>query len=144
MPHSRVSTTQLDRPATSDKSALVSAAGVPPKRTDRSRRRNKPAKQTWAHALRKDWKLSSFLTASNLEVDLVIETADSVIGIEIKAGHTLHAKRHSGLRTLEEMVRGYKPAKKWIVFTGEREQLLSDDVHVFPYNDALRQLAQIA
>ena len=61
MPHSRVSTTQLDRPATSDKSALVSAAGVPPKRTDRSRRRNKPAKQTWAHALRKDWRLYSLL-----------------------------------------------------------------------------------
>jgi putative aldouronate transport system permease protein len=61
MPDSGVSTTQLDRPTPSDETALVSAAGVPPKRPRGSGGKGRPTKQTWAHALRKDWRLYSLL-----------------------------------------------------------------------------------
>lgn len=57
----RVSTKQLDRPVASEATTQVSKAGVSSKRANGTSGRDKPAKQTWAHALSKDWRLYSLL-----------------------------------------------------------------------------------
>lgn len=90
--------------------------------------------------LRKDWRLSSYRTDGGAEVDLVVERAEDILGIEIKAGRNVSASDCRGLFSLAETVGRYKPVQKWIVYTGSRRQLMDNGVHVLPYAEALASL----
>jgi predicted AAA+ superfamily ATPase len=91
-------------------------------------------------ALHKGWTLSSYRTESGAEVDLVVERADDLVGIEIKAGANVGPSDARGLNSLEEVVRGYKPIKKRIAFTGPRAQVLAGDVRACPFLELLDEL----
>lgn len=45
-----------------------------------------------------------------------------------------------GLASLVETVGRYKPVTKWLVYGGERRQLLDNSVHALPYLEALDEL----
>ena len=59
-------TTQLDRAETTDEAARASKPAVSSKRANGTGGKDKPAKQTWPHALRKDWRLYSLLALPTL------------------------------------------------------------------------------
>jgi uncharacterized protein len=90
--------------------------------------------------LRKDWRLSSYRTESGAEVDLVIERDDDILAIEIKSGRNVNRSDTRGLVSLAEVVGKYKPLKKWLLYTGEQEQLLENGVRVLPYIKGLEEL----
>ena len=90
--------------------------------------------------LRKDWRLSSYRTERGAEVDLVIEREDDILGLEIKSGRNISPADCRGLFSLGETVGGYKPVGMWIIYTGNRRQILENGVHVLPYKDALEEL----
>ena len=90
--------------------------------------------------LRKDWRLSCYRTEGGAEVDLVIERADDILGIEIKSGRNVSPVDCRGLFSLAETVGRYKPVNKWIIYTGSRRQLMENRVHVFPYTEAIEAL----
>jgi predicted AAA+ superfamily ATPase len=91
-------------------------------------------------ALRKNWHLSSYRTEAGAEVDLVIEREDDILGVEIKSGRSVSRADSRGLFSLAETVGRYKPVNMWIVFAGDRRQLLGNRVHVLPYLEALAEL----
>ncbi len=93
------------------------------------------------HALRKGWRLSSYRTEGGAEVDLVMEREDDLIGIEIKSGRNVSRTDTRGLFSLAETVGRYKPLKKWVIYTGDRRQILENGVCVIPYTEALEELA---
>ena len=76
------------------------------------------------------------------EVDLVVEREDDILGVEIKSGRSVSRADSRGLYSLAETIGRYKPLTKWIVYTGDRRQLLEKGVHVLPYLDALKELAE--
>jgi uncharacterized protein len=90
--------------------------------------------------LRKDWRLSSYRTEGGAEVDLVIERADDILGIEIKSGRNASSVDSRGLFSLAETIGRYKPVNKWIIYTGSQRQLLENGVLVIPYAEALETL----
>lgn len=92
--------------------------------------------------LRKPWKLSSYRTQAGAEVDLVIETPEDVIGIEIKAGRQIARSALSGLRSLGEIVPRSRRYSPWVVYTGERAQRFPGGFAVKPYRQALLELAE--
>jgi putative aldouronate transport system permease protein len=57
----RQTTAQLDRPAEPGGTAGMPRADVSSQGADGSVRKDRPVRQTWAHALRKDWRLYSLL-----------------------------------------------------------------------------------
>ncbi len=91
-------------------------------------------------ALRKGWRLSCYRTEGGAEVDLVIEREDDLLGIEIKSGRTVSRADTRGLASLAETVGRYKALKKWVIYTGDRRQLLENGVCVLPYLEALEEL----
>jgi predicted AAA+ superfamily ATPase len=92
--------------------------------------------------LRKNWRMSSYRTESGAEVDLVIEREDDILAIEIKAGRNVSRSDTRGLFSLAEVVRKYKPLKKWLLCTCEQEQLLENGVRVLPYIKGLEELRE--
>jgi predicted AAA+ superfamily ATPase len=91
-------------------------------------------------AFRKPWRLTSYRTEAGAEVDLVIETDDRILGIEIKAGRSVQRSAGRGLRSLSEVIPRSSHYSKWIVFTGERAQKLDNGTFVLPYSQALKDL----
>jgi uncharacterized protein len=91
-------------------------------------------------ALRKGWRISSYRTEGGAEVDLVLEREDDILGIEIKSGRTISRADTRGLFSLVDTVGRYKPVRLWLLYGGERRQLLDNGVHVIPYLEALEEL----
>jgi predicted AAA+ superfamily ATPase len=90
-------------------------------------------------ALGKQWRLSSYRTESGAEVDLVIERARDVVGIEIKHGRALRGQDLRGLHSLGE-VAGPRLIKL-VAFRGPRPQKLEGGVEALPYRELIRRLA---
>lgn len=95
-------------------------------------------------ALRKRWRLSSYRTQGGAEVDLVIERADDIVGIEVKAGRNVSKPDTRGLMSLAETVGSYKPVEKWLVYNGNRPQVFDNGVRALPVLEALDRLCQEA
>jgi predicted AAA+ superfamily ATPase len=95
------------------------------------------------HALHKGWRLSTYRTEAGAEVDLVIDTASELIGLELKAGRQVGATDARGLRSLTEVVGPRRPLRKVIAYGGARAQRIEPGVEVLPYLDVLRMLAAL-
>ena len=91
-------------------------------------------------ALRKGWKISSYRTEAGAEVDLVVERAESIVGIEIKGSRNVGLSDTRGLQSLAQTVGKYKPLKRWIAYLGDAAQKLENGVEVYPYRDLLDAL----
>jgi uncharacterized protein len=98
---------------------------------------------SFSKAYRLSWLFSSYLTKDGAEVDLVIEMADRIVGLEIKYGETLHLRSHAGLKSLGRYVDGYKPYTAIIAFTGNRALTLEDGTKVLPYQEVCEALRNL-
>jgi predicted AAA+ superfamily ATPase len=94
-----------------------------------------------SHALRKGWRFSSYRSEGGAEVDLVIETEDELIGVEVKAGRTVSPADTRGLVSLGELVGPRQKLRQWIVYRGERRQRFENGVEAWPVLEALAALA---
>ncbi|MFM7736634.1 MAG: DUF4143 domain-containing protein, partial [Alphaproteobacteria bacterium] len=93
------------------------------------------------HAQRRGWRFSSYRTEAGAEVDLVIDTGDEIVGIEVKAGRSVSVADTRGLMSLSEVAGKRKPLRAWIVFRGTRRQRFDNGVEAVPVLDALAELA---
>lgn len=91
-------------------------------------------------ALRKNWRFSSYRTEGGAEVDLVLETDRELIGIDIKASHTVALTDTRGLLSLGEVAGRKLPYRKCIVYRGARKQRFENGVEAWPVLDALAAL----
>lgn len=91
-----------------------------------------------AHRL--PWKACSFLGASDQEIDIVLDTPDLVIALEIKRGHRLHERKFPAFTLLEELCHGYKPVQKLIAYTGGERLKLEDGTEVLHYLELFKEL----
>lgn len=81
--------------------------------------------------LKGDFKLYYWRTQSGLEVDLVIETNNKVIPIEIKSGKNIGLKDLSGLNTFLD---DNKLEKGYVVTMDQKPYKLSDRITIIPWN----------
>lgn len=86
------------------------------------------------------WKPCSFLATGGREIDLLIDTPELLIALEVRRGQQLHERRVPGFALLEDLCKKYKPLRKIVVFTGERALKLEDGTEVLPYRQALEAL----
>ena len=93
-------------------------------------------------AFDKGWTLSAYRTDGGAEVDLVIETAREVIGIEIKASRSVRPPDLHGLASLAEVTTRYKPLVRRVAYLGESRQVFPPRVEALPFVDLLRELAE--
>ncbi|WKZ25534.1 MAG: ATP-binding protein [bacterium] len=80
--------------------------------------------------LKGDFKLYYWRTQSGLEVDLIIETNNKVIPIEIKSGKNIGLKDLSGLNTFLD---DNKLEKGYVITTDQKPYKLSDRITVIPW-----------
>lgn len=92
-------------------------------------------------ALRKNWRISSYRSDGGAEVDLVIERADDLIGLEIKASKNIGKSDLRGLKSLAEISGKRKPLRKLTAYFGETSQLFEDGARAVPYRELLAELA---
>lgn len=93
-------------------------------------------------AFQKGWYLSAYRTEAGAEVDLVIELANKVIGIEIKSSKNIGKTDLRGLQSLGEVIGKYKPYEKWVAYRGAAPQVFESGERVFPYQDLLEALKE--
>lgn len=72
-------------------------------------------------AFRKNWKVSTFRTDQGDEVDVIIETQDKLLAIEIKYGMSLKHRMCKGLNTFASLVKG-RNIEKYILYRGAEKQ----------------------
>ena len=141
--------TQRDRIVLFDvgvRNAILGTSGYPVSPTDRGH-----IFEQWMlqqviglrNALKKPWKITSFLDEYDNEVDIVIETGEKVVGIEVKYGSTIRKDALRGLLACEKVVGSYKQFEKIVAFSGERPLALDHGCRAVPYQLVLEELAEL-
>lgn len=92
-------------------------------------------------AMRRDWKISSFLNDKGLEVDLVVETDKEIIAVEVKSGRNIRKESLRGFNALREVVGRYKPVREIIAYQGGDVLKVSPTCVAKPYLEFLGELA---
>ena len=95
----------------------------------------------YGRAHQKNWNIQSFRTDTGLEVDVVIDTGRSLVGIECKAGSLVHYSDTRGLQALQTVTS--KALKKYLVYQGSTTQQFEGGTRVFPYDRFLEDILPI-
>ena len=94
--------------------------------------------RAYMHYTELDYPLYFWRSQNGVEVDILFETANGYIAIELKNGSRWEKKFNRGMHRLSKEL-GKDKVSCFGVFTGER-QLLIDDVRVYPALDFLKRL----
>lgn len=86
----------------------------------------------------KPWKLYSFATIDDQEVDIIIETNDTLLAIEIKYRENIDQKMTKGLVLFEKISK--RLVKKFIIYTGKYKQKFSNGCEGVPYTEFLNDI----
>ena len=94
--------------------------------------------RAWLGYSRTDYRLHFWRSYDGVEVDVLCETVDGFVAIEIKASSRWESRFNRGLHRVANDL-GSDRTKCYGVYLGERAALW-DDVHVLPLVDFLRRL----
>jgi predicted AAA+ superfamily ATPase len=88
-------------------------------------------------------KLSTFRDARGLEVDLIIESEQDLLLVEVKWSTKVKEKYFSNLHSLEKIISANNAltqnVKKIVVYRGEHKQKFSGDAFAVPYRNFLEE-----
>lgn len=87
---------------------------------------------------KKSWKISTYRDAMGVEVDLVIETSDACLAIEIKSSTRAQEKMFKGLNKFEQITN--RQLNKYLVYQGEFEQNFDELGLAVPYQKFLEDI----
>ena len=87
---------------------------------------------------KKGWKISTYRDAMGVEVDLVIETNEVCLAIEIKSSPRAQEKMFKGLNKFEKITK--RQFKKYLVYQGEFEQNFDELGYAIPYQIFLERM----
>lgn len=85
----------------------------------------------------RQWRISSYRDAMGLEIDLIIDTGDRLLAIEIKSATRVHARMFAGLKRFAGLVD--RPVERILVYQGEHPQLFDDIGRALPYRHFLAE-----
>jgi uncharacterized protein len=83
------------------------------------------------------WQLSAYRTEGGAEVDLVVETDDEIVGLEIKVGRRVGRQDTRGLDSLGEMIGTSKPYRRLVAYTGGTRQRFPNGAEAWPWREVL-------
>ena len=86
---------------------------------------------------RQGWQFSAYRTDGGAEVDLVVETDDEIIGLEIKSGRAVALADTRGLDSLGEMIGTSKPYRRMLAYAGTTRQRFPNGVEAWPWREVL-------
>jgi predicted AAA+ superfamily ATPase len=87
-------------------------------------------------ALFDDWGYWAAGEGSSVEVDFVLRRDRDVVAIEVRSGAKVFEADMRGLRAIADL----RPARRLIVFRGERRQVTADGIEILPVAALLREL----
>jgi len=87
---------------------------------------------------KKHWKISTYRDAMGVEVDLIIETNEVCLAIEIKSSQRAREKMFKGLNKFEQITK--RQFKKYLVYQGEFEQDFDEFGFAVPYQIFLERI----
>ena len=87
---------------------------------------------------KKGWKISTYRDAMGVEVDLIIETMDACLAIEIKSSLRAQEKMFKGLNRFEQITN--RRFNKYLVYQGEFEQNFDELGNAIPYQKFLEEI----
>lgn len=90
----------------------------------------------------KNWAISQFRTDQGDEVDLIIETAEKIIAIEIKYGTSIRPQAVRGLNLFASGIT-HKPIDKLIAYRGQEKQFFECGTIALNYQTLLKDLRAI-
>ena len=85
-----------------------------------------------------NWKISTYRDAMGVEVDLVIDTPDECLAIEIKSSVKAQEKMFKGLNRFEQI--SNRQLRKYLVYQGEFEQDFDRLGRAVPYQTFLEKV----
>lgn len=85
-----------------------------------------------------DWRISSYRDAAGVEIDLIIETRNTLLAIEIKSSTKVQEKMFRGLRRFAEISK--REITPYLVYRGEFEQRFDGLGMALPYQAFLSKL----
>lgn len=85
----------------------------------------------------RQWRISSYRDAFGVEVDLLIDTGDKLVGIEIKSAVKAHERMFSGLVKLGRLLT--RPLESYVIYQGEHVQRFEGAGLAVPYRRFLSQ-----
>ncbi len=95
------------------------------------------------HAHRLPWHVLSYRSEAGAEVDAVVDTGDRFLALECKMGRGVTSSELSGLRSFQSIAD--KKVESFLLFGGERAQVLSDGIEAVPYREfLLERLPELA
>lgn len=86
----------------------------------------------------KNWRISTYRDAMGVEVDLIIETDEHALAVEIKSSSKVHERMFRGLKKFDDLVQA--PLKKLVVYTGEFRQRFEMAGDAIPYQIFLDEI----
>jgi len=92
-------------------------------------------------SLDKQWRLMSYSDDGGIEVDLIIQTANKTMAIEIKTASRLIEKQTRALNRFQSIA--LDPVEKYLVYQGEEKQLFDDETLALPYGHFLQMLYEL-
>ena len=87
---------------------------------------------------KKNWKISTYRDAMGVEVDLVIDTQEVCLAIEIKSSVKAQEKMFKGLNKFEQI--SGRHLSKYLVYQGEYEQNFDQLGRAVPYQNFLEEI----
>ena len=87
---------------------------------------------------KKGWKISTYRDAMGVEADLVIDTQEVCLAIEIKSSVKAQEKMFKGLNKFEQITN--RRLKKYLVYQGEFEQDFANLGRAVPYQKFLKEI----
>ncbi len=87
---------------------------------------------------KKNWKISTYRDAMGVEVDLVIDTQEVCLAIEIKSSVKVQEKMFKGLNRFEQI--SERHLRKYLVYQGEYEQDFERLGRAVPYQNFLEEI----
>lgn len=94
---------------------------------------------SYLRAHRKPWQVSAYRTDAGAEVDGVLQTRSSLLGIECKWSPRVAESDLRGLRSFETAV-APRPVEKYLVYTGATRQRFARRELAVPYREFLRDV----
>lgn len=91
----------------------------------------------WNSYYKKDWKLYYYRDNLKTEVDLIIETKNKIVAIEIKSSKKMKPDFTAGLQKFMELVK--KPVSMYVLFQGNTKEKW-EKVLAIPYKEFLEKI----
>lgn len=92
---------------------------------------------SFKYSYNKNWQIKSYSDATTVDIDLIIETDNKLIAVEVKWATAVNAKMLKSLNAFANLVQ--RPVTNYLVYRGRERQRFGDTL-ALPFQDFLNEV----